>query len=246
VKVSPPSGRFPWSRAAQAYDWASSSGHADIINASHVARLRDTDPESRQEISDFLGIANRLMQLVFRRGVTFFGAAGNDDGDVSLVTDLKLWPAEDAPHAVAVGEHRPGGAALNGNVLDDYYDNLGNYSNYGFDQNESRFLVFPGGQTGCFLNVQCQVGPLRLPCQAFDQVPTTAPRGTFMNGYVVFTKTSAATPHAAGLAALILSRYPDLGPGELVDMILGTATDLGAPGYDRLFGYGRGDASWLE
>jgi subtilisin family serine protease len=58
--------------------------------------------------------------------------------------------------------------------------------------------------------------------------------------------TSASTPHATGLAALVLSRYRDMDVGALVDTLLNTATDLGEPGYDRLFGYGRGNGSWLE
>lgn len=251
VKVSPASGeKFPWSRIAMAYDWASASGdgdgQADLINASHVVTLRDTDPASRTDISDFLGIANRLAALVFRRGVAIFAAAGNESTDVAAATDLKLWPAEYAPHVVAVGATAPCGAALDGNVLNDYYDNLASYSNYGFDQNESRFLVFPGGDNQCARNLLCRVGALTLPCQQFDQIVTTAPTGTGLSGYTVFMFTSASTPHATGLAALILSRYPEMKVSTLVDTILNTAIDLGAPGYDRLFGYGRGSASWLE
>jgi hypothetical protein len=34
--------------------------------------------------------------------------------------------------------------------------------------------------------------------------------------------------------------------GELVDAFLGSAVDLGAPGYDPIFGHGRVSASWLE
>jgi lantibiotic leader peptide-processing serine protease len=247
VKVAPASGEgFPWSRIATAYDWASGDGQADLINASHVVTLSDSDPASRKDISDFLGIANRLAALVFRRGVAIFAAAGNGAIDVAAATDLKLWPAEYAPGAVTIGATAPCGAALDGNVLNDYYDNRASYSNYGFDPNESRFLVFPGGDNQCARQLLCRVGALTLPCRFFDQIVTTAPRGTGLNGYTVFMGTSASTPHATGLAALILSRYPDMKVGTLVDTILNTATDLGDPGYDGLFGYGRGSASWLK
>jgi lantibiotic leader peptide-processing serine protease len=246
VKVSPASGDdFPWSRVAMAYDWASSDGQADLINASHVVTLSDSDPASRKDISDFLGIANRLAALVHHRGVAIFAAAGNGPIDVSAATDLKLWPAEYAPRVVTIGATAPCGAALDGNVLNDYYDNLASYSNYGFDQNESRFLVFPGGDNQCARLSQCTVGALTLSCRLFDQIATTAPRGKGLNGYTFAMFTSASTPHATGLAALILSRYPDMKVGMLVDTILNTATDLGEPGYDRLFGYGRGSASRL-
>jgi len=227
-----------------AYDWASSDGRADLINASHVVTLRRNVPEEWEQISDFLGIANRLAALVRRRGVAIFAAAGNGAIDVSAATDIKLWPAEFAPGVVAIGATAPCGAALDGNVLNDYYDNLASDSNYGFDQNESRFLVFPGGDNQCARQSQCTVGALTRPCRQFDQIATTAPRGTGLNGYTFFMGTSASTPHATGLAALILSRYPDMKLGTLVDTILDTATDAGEPGYDRLFGYGSG--SWLE
>src|SRR6266545_1156466 len=246
VKVSPANGApFPWSWVAMAYDWASSEGQVDLINASHVVSLSKSDPESWQNVSDFLGIANRLTALVYHRGVAIFAAAGNGAIDVGAATDLKLWPAEFAPRVVTIGATGPCGAALNGNVLDDYYDNLASTSNYGFDQNESRFLVSPGGENQCFRTLRCRVGNLTLPCQFFDQIATTAPRGTGLNGYTFFMGTSASAPHATGLAALTLSRYPDMKVGTLVDTILNTATDLGEPGYDRLFGYGRGSASWL-
>ena len=229
-----------------AYDWASSTGQADLINASHVVTLHDSDPDEWQQISDFLGIANSLAALVHRRGVAIFAAAGNGPIDVSASTDLKLWPAESAPGVVTIGSTTPCGTALDGNVLNDYYDNLASGSNYGFDPHESRFLVFPGGDNQCARQSQCTVGALTRPCRQFDQIATTAPRGTGLNGYTFAMGTSASTPHATGLAALILSRYPDMGVGALVDTILNTATDLGEPGYDRLFGYGRGSGSWLE
>jgi subtilisin family serine protease len=247
VKVSPAAGGpFPWSTIAMAYDWASSVGQADLINASHIVTLRKSDPESWQHVSDFLGIANRLTALVHRRGVAIFAAAGNESIDVSARPDLKLWPAEFAPRVVTIGATAPCGAALDGNVLNDYYDNLASGSNYGFDQNESRFLVFPGGDNQCARLSQCTVGALTRLCRQFDQIATTAPRGTGLNGYIFFMGTSASTPHATGLAALILSRYPDMKVGTLVETILDSAADLGEPGYDRLFGYGRGSASWLE
>jgi lantibiotic leader peptide-processing serine protease len=252
VKVSPASGEgFPWSRLAMAYDWASSHSEdgrrADLINSSNVVTLRKDDPlGSWENVSDFLGIANRLTALVYRRGVAIFAAAGNDSIDVAAANDLKLWPADNAPRVVTIGATTPCGAALNGNVLDDYYDNLASYSNYGFDQYENRFLVFPGGDNQCNRTSVCRVGALTLLCRQFDQIATTTRRGAGLNGYSFFMGTSASTPHATGLAALILSRYPDMGVGVLVDSILNTATDLGDPGYDRFFGYGRGSASWLE
>ncbi len=54
-----------------------------------------------------------------------------------------------------------------------------------------------------------------------------------------FNGTSSATPHVAGLMGLILSVDPDLRSWEVEDIIKLTADDLGTPGRDEEFGFGR-------
>ncbi|MBI3586885.1 MAG: S8 family serine peptidase, partial [Ignavibacteriales bacterium] len=51
--------------------------------------------------------------------------------------------------------------------------------------------------------------------------------------------TSMASPHVAGLAALILSVNPNLTPYQVQSILNQSADDLGAPGRDDLYGYGR-------
>jgi len=54
--------------------------------------------------------------------------------------------------------------------------------------------------------------------------------------------TSMASPHVAGLAALLLDADPGLTPAEVRQLIRDGAIDLGVPGFDRSYGYGRIDA----
>lgn len=61
------------------------------------------------------------------------------------------------------------------------------------------------------------------------------------SGYGVADGTSMATPHVAGLAALLLSQHPDWGPGDVQNRIEKTAVDLGRKGRDPYFGAGRID-----
>ena len=53
-----------------------------------------------------------------------------------------------------------------------------------------------------------------------------------------FSGSSAATPHIAGAAALIRELWPQLDATEVVDVLLDSATDLGAPGTDPIYGRG--------
>ena len=61
-------------------------------------------------------------------------------------------------------------------------------------------------------------------------------------GFSPFFGTSAAGPHAAGTAALILSAKPGLTPTQVRNFMTSTAVDNEAPGYDVTGGYGVVDA----
>ena len=59
------------------------------------------------------------------------------------------------------------------------------------------------------------------------------------NEYWAMSGTSMATPHVAGLAALIRSLHPEFTLAEVETAIKATALDLGDPGWDKYFGHGR-------
>lgn len=62
------------------------------------------------------------------------------------------------------------------------------------------------------------------------------------SGNYFFFGTSAAAPHAAAVAALLLEANPTLTPAQITSKMTGTALDLGNPGWDYNIGYGRLDA----
>ncbi len=66
-----------------------------------------------------------------------------------------------------------------------------------------------------------------------------APDGVANATYGAFAGTSAAAPHAAGAAALVLARYPSYTPAAIQSFLEGLAVDLGDAGKDNLFGSGR-------
>lgn len=67
------------------------------------------------------------------------------------------------------------------------------------------------------------------------EILSTFPGG----GYRPWEGTSMASPHVAGLAALMLSANSSLTPADVRQIIQSTADDLGVPGKDIYFGYGR-------
>ncbi|MFC1911037.1 S8 family serine peptidase, partial [Chloroflexota bacterium] len=57
-------------------------------------------------------------------------------------------------------------------------------------------------------------------------------------GYPFLQGTSMACPHVAGVAALILAKNPSLTPDQVRQALESTATDLGDPGWDEVYGWG--------
>jgi subtilisin family serine protease len=57
--------------------------------------------------------------------------------------------------------------------------------------------------------------------------------------YCYVSGTSMATPHVAGLAALILAKNPNLNTEQIRQILRASADDLGTVGKDSSFGYGR-------
>jgi membrane-anchored mycosin MYCP len=60
--------------------------------------------------------------------------------------------------------------------------------------------------------------------------------------YAEWAGTSGATPIVSGVAALIRSEWPEMSAEQVINRIVSTATDAGAPGKDPLYGFGVLDA----
>jgi hypothetical protein len=63
------------------------------------------------------------------------------------------------------------------------------------------------------------------------------------NDYREACGTSMACPHVVGVAALIWSRFPDMSRDQVRVHLRKTADDLGVPGFDKYYGYGRVNAN---
>ncbi len=144
----------------------------------------------------------------YNHGVTVVCASGNNDGAV-------LYPAAYDQYCIAVGATR-------------YDETRAPYSNYG----SSLDLVAPGGDTTVDQNGDGYVDGILQ--QTFN--PDTKDPADF--SYWFFSGTSMATPHVAGVAALLISKSGRSDPDYLRKILERTADDLGSAGRDQYYGHG--------
>lgn len=149
----------------------------------------------------------------YNNGVTVVAAAGNDSS-----SNLS-YPAAYDDYVMAVGATQ-------------YDQSLAPYSNYG----PSLDLVAPGGNNDLDQNNDGYVdGVLQ---QTFSK---SGWRTSW--GYYFMEGTSMASPHLAGVAALVIAYGQATSPDEVRAALEETAEDLGAAGFDETYGWGLVDAA---
>ncbi len=86
-------------------------------------------------------------------------------------------------------------------------------------------------------------GPELEICAPGVDIFSTMDTTLIPNGYDYITGTSASSPFVAGTAALLLSVAPNLTNDQIHDILLFSANDIGAPGWDATSGWGRLNAA---
>ena len=172
----------------------------------------------------FRHAVERAIQYARNQGVTPVAALGNSDQDLAHPVDDDGQPVSNECEVVPAETQGVIGTVALGRDSE-----KASYSNYGSGMAD---LAAPGGNgtTG----------------DCTTTILSSIPGGA----YACIQGTSMASPHAAGVAALIVSQYGTLGadgdvklPPQRVEALLqGTAVDIGQSGYDECFGSGRIDA----
>jgi subtilisin family serine protease len=198
----------------------------DVINMSFFVDDDDFLQSTEYKCSNdpvqraFKKSVERAIQYARNQGVVPVAALGNSDDDLAHPPE----PYENGCDVVPA--ETPG--VIGVSSLGRQKEKAG-YSNYGTGKND---VAAPGGNG---LTGDCETTVLStFPAQS----------------HFCIQGTSMASPHAAGVAALIVSQYGRLGsdgdvklPPQTVESYLQSSTvDQGLPGYDECFGNGRIDA----
>jgi lantibiotic leader peptide-processing serine protease len=214
--------------------------NANIINMSLGAEIpqRGVCDEggciSAAEVAELKTVIARATTSAFQRGTTVIAAAGNSSNDLNHSADLLVLPAG-APNVIAVSATGPQGWGVNPAAN---LDVPAFYTNYGTSLID---FAAPGGNVDWDLfdsEELCTVGIAVAPCWAFDLVFSTGNGGWYWSA-----GTSMASPHAAGVAALIISKNGrSMHPAQVEAALRHSADDLGKPGKDNYYGMGRVNA----
>jgi subtilisin family serine protease len=149
--------------------------------------------------------------------VTLVVAAGNNSAEAS-----SYFPAN-SRHVITVGSS-------------DHNDLRSRFSNYSYSMD----FVAPGGD-----NSDNSANRIYSNILSLRSAAATAVDPMFLVGpeYLRAEGTSMASPHVAGLAALILQRFPSATPEEVRQVIRRSTDDVPGtqtgPGWDSMTGYGR-------
>ena len=253
IKAGDAGGSFFPEAVICAFVWAGTH-HVDVTNNSYFAdpylfNCRN-DPVQRA----IWKAEQRAIRFAQDQGTTVVAAAGNESDDLSHPTQDVTSPDNTTPvtrsvhnDCVVIPVEMPGvvGVSGTGNDLQDtsagqYPDNLKSfYSSYGVSAVD---VTAPGGDSVFGHTAESANGrvlstyPADKPCTRSVKEPTSDP--TYPTAvYCYLQGTSMASPHVAGVAALIVSRYGDastpqngkLRPGQVEALIRQTADPQDCP-----------------
>lgn len=194
----------------------------------------------RKELQELQKIYDRATQYAFQNGVTVIASAGNGASNFDEENNLYKLPAENR-HVLSISATGPMGWILG----DDNFSGLAYYSDHG-----KSLLDFaaPGGNAGLFVvqgdGSSCMLDgtyvSLTRPCYVFDMVLSSSRgSGASTTSYSWAQGTSMAAPAAAGVAALIIqANGGSMTPAQVKTRMIQSATDLGKPGQDEIYGHG--------
>jgi len=238
------SGSFSWLMQGIVY---ATQQRADVINMSLGAALprngKYLDDEGNvvndtKATQELLVALSKVTSYATKNGVTLIASAGNDANNGNQDQSLVHIPA-DATGVISISATAPIGWALA--PLTANLDRFASYSNYG---TPAVTFAAPGGDSAYPTNEIVVFRGVRQYVWALDMVLSTGRvSATGVGSYTWMAGTSMAAPHATGVAALIIGKNGgDMDPTKVEAALRTSADDLGKPGRDPYYGYGRVNA----
>lgn len=220
------SGSFGWMLEGLLY---AAAIDADIVNLSlgaymshdgYVGYGDDAIFYGAAAINGFVNLVRKTLDYVAQQGVLLVASAGNDALDGTGDSGLMHVPS-DVGGCLVVSATGPLGWAYSHDIN---LDEFAFYSDYGSQID----FAAPGGNAD-----------FSLPLWHHDLV-----LNCFDGGWGWMGGTSQASPHVAGVAALIVEKNGgNMKPAHIEQVLRHSADDLGAPGQDPYFGHGRVNAA---
>lgn len=177
--------------------------------------LRQCNNFGQTITTDGTDAASQMANQVVSRGITVVAAAGNDGPNNTGLTS----PCA-ADNAICVA------AMDDQNTVTRTDDVIANFSSRG-----------PRADDG-----DLDGADETKPDVSAPGVAIIAANNDTVSGYVSLSGTSMASPHVAGLAALVRQMNPGINPGSVKNLIIQTSEDWGTPGWNADSGHGYVDA----
>jgi subtilisin family serine protease len=228
---------------AEGIIWAADHG-ADIINMSLQYNL--TTPGQIAYVQSAINYAHD------ERGVLLVGAAGNNNScgiyyyrcsTGSVNVGAECTSASECQRACIGGANAGGSCSSNGNCPNGtcafptcapygvcYPAKAANVVGIAATDNRDKFA-----STSVFDTFTSNFGSEIDVCAPGERIWSTYTNGS----YAYLSGTSMATPHVAGLAALVKSYVSELTNDQIAEIIMSTAEDRGPTGWDFRYGFGR-------
>lgn len=218
--------------------WAADHG-ADVANMS----LGVAGGVPKTGFGAYVSLVNRTFNYAKSKGMLMVVSAGNDAAD--LDHNGNIFAAYcDAPHVVCVSAVGPATATSTNIDEPAYFTNIGR---------SAISVAAPGGNADAAHNFAVSPWPwgndiaswvwsfcskTRIAGLNASGVPvlTACAAGNRISGFI---GTSQASPHVAGLAALLVAEMGHNHPSAIKAAIQNSADDLGQPGTDPFYGRGR-------
>jgi len=215
--------------------------------------------DNNNEWSDVFGHGTKVAgsaAAITNNGIGVAGVAQNNQIIPIRITNTEGWARYSAMSEGIIYAADQGAKAANLSFHIFNGDTLNSAAKYMYDK--GGWVVASGGNTGVYENYSDNPYIISVGAtDSSDEITYFSSQGPYIDfaapGSTIYTTkrggtydyaagTSFSSPITAGVIALLFSNNPSMSPDQVYDALKNSAVDLGAPGRDDSYGWGRIDA----